>query len=154
MRGQGQEGYFALDDIILYADYDPATCTTEPKEAQPVEPTNAPTTVVTEPPDDLIFCNFQNSFCNWQYDCTIEDCNFVFERKTSDQLKESNRTGPTTDKWGKTNKYFLLTSNYKAQEVLAGTTSTLVSPLFNGKDHPVECFFFFFYLDVSHHHPV
>ena len=151
-RGQGQDGYFALDDVLFYADYDQATCTTEPKEAKPVEPTNPPTTIVTEPPNNLITCDFQNGFCNWKYDCTIENCNYVFERRTSDDLKQNNITGPTSDKFGLTDKYFLLTSNYKAQEVLAGSTTTLISPLFAAKDHPVECFFFFFYLDVSHDH--
>ena len=96
---------------------------------------------------DLIMCSFQDDFCNWTPESSDEK--YSFFRETSDGLEKSNITGPKTDNFEHTDKYFVLTSNYQAQEVLAGSTATLVSPYFPAKEHPVECFFFFFYLDVS-----
>ena len=123
-----------------------------PSEAKPTEPpiTTTPlpeTTTVTEPPVDLITCEFEKDFCQW--DSKSEDEKYVWFRNTSDALQEAGILGPLTDFTNEKNTFFIMTSNYQAQEVLPGKKAKLTSPYFLGKDHQNECFSFWFYFGVS-----
>ncbi len=42
-----------------------------------------------------------------------------------------------------------MTSNFMAEQVLGGKKARFKSPTFFGKEHPEECFGFFFYFGVS-----
>ena len=53
VRGTGQLGYLAIDDVEFFVDFSVETCTILPAEAQPQDPTTpAPITTPepTEPP--------------------------------------------------------------------------------------------------------
>ena len=56
--------------------------------------------------------------------------------------------GPATDFTNNRDTFFLMTSNFIAQEVLAGKKTKLTSPNFLGKYHQNECFSFWFYFGV------
>ena len=56
--------------------------------------------------------------------------------------------GPATDFTDNRDTFFLMTSNFIAQEVLAGKTTKLTSPNFLGNYHQNECFSFWFYFGV------
>ena len=53
-----------------------------------------------------------------------------------------------TDFTNNRDTFFLMTSNFIAQEVLAGKKTKLTSPNFLGKYHQNECFSFWFYFGV------
>ena len=93
---------------------------------------------------DFIQCNFEFNLCQWTNE--HDDEKYVWFRNTSNGLATANIPGPPTDLWDKTDKYFVMTSNYMANDVLPGQRTILTSPYFLGQDHPSECFSFWFYM--------
>lgn len=147
VRGKGQEGYLAFDDVEFLLEFKEDQCNFLPTEAavpSEEDPTTE-TTTVTEPPYDWINCQFEASqgFCDWMH--TQDDDNYAFFRNTSNGLEEAGILGPGTDNLEAKDKFFVMTSSFLAQEVLPGKRARLISPTFVGKEHPYECFSFWFY---------
>ena len=47
VRGTGQEGYLAIDDVEFFPDYDPNECKIMPTEADPTSTTTTTTSTTT-----------------------------------------------------------------------------------------------------------
>lgn len=60
-----------------------------------------------------------------------------------------NYSGPSVDLDGNSDKFYILTTNFMAQDLLPPVRAGISSPTFSGKDHPNECFSFWFYFQVS-----
>jgi hypothetical protein len=95
---------------------------------------------------DIIECNFEQDFCHFQNGTT--NSYYSLFRSTSQQLAEQGILGPDGDYDNNKDKFFVITSNYQAQEVLPETVAYLQSPTFMASEHPVECFSFFFFFGV------
>lgn len=146
VRGSGQQGFLAFDDVEFHQSDD--QCNISPQEAAVSEDdttTTTDTTTATEPPYSWIVCEFEESegFCHWS--SSQDDDKYAFFRNTSNGLEEAGILGPPTDNLEAKDKFFAMTSNFLAEEVLPGKRARLVSPTFVGKEHPYECFSFWFY---------
>lgn len=154
----------AIDDLEFAHDDE---CDFEPKEAFPTTPTTESTTTATEPPQRKMngrslkmwkfphklslytadfFCNFEVDYCDWVVTNTLD---YVWSRTTAELLESESVPGPQNDHNGERSKYFLIASDYMAGPLAPeGAESVLESQVFLGRDHPVECFRFFFYFGV------
>ena len=149
-KGQNNQSFIAFDEV-LFVQTD--KCDFEPKEAEPLPSTTttvtttAPSTTSppTEPPGPVIVCDFENDLCNWQAQPS-GDVTLNWERKTANGIGDG--LGPDEDLEGNKDKFFMIASKSKD----SGTdnqVAMLRSPLFESKDHPIECFSFWYYFGVS-----
>ena len=93
----------------------------------------------------VILCNFEEDFCDWSN--VVDKPEWSFERKTAEELVEENRPGPENGVNGINNDHFLIAGNL--QESQEGSVASIQSPYLKSKEHPVECFWFWFYFSVS-----
>ena len=93
----------------------------------------------------VILCNFEEDFCDWTN--VIDKPDWGFERKTAEELAEESRPGPDVGLNGVKNDHFLIAGNLEDSQ--EGSVAAMQSPYFQSKEHPVECFWFWFYFSVS-----
>ena len=93
----------------------------------------------------VILCNFEEDLCGWNN--VIDRPEWQFERKTSEELVAESRPGPDAGLNGVKNDHFLIAGNLEDSE--EGSVAAIQSPYFKSKEHPVECFWFWFYFSVS-----
>ena len=125
-------GWVALDKIQLSR----AECELEPKEAAP--PTfPPPTESTTLPINEDVFCNFQENNCNFTIDGSGD---FKFERTKASSvglIGEDHNHSPDG---------MILFAEAKSDSPDNVWTS-VVTNLFKGDDHVIECFHFWFFID-------
>lgn len=84
--------------------------------------------------------------CDWEVRSTM---NYSWNRDTAELLENESVPGPPNDHNEERSKYFMIASDYRAGPLaIDGAESFLESQVFLGREHPVECFSFFFYFGV------
>ena len=94
----------------------------------------------------VILCSFAEDLCSWEAFSETEV--FKWERKTSEELENENVKGPGEGFDHAKNNYFAIASNKEPSEDHKEVFAFFKSPLFNSKEHPTECFTFWFEIGV------
>ena len=127
-----REGWAALDNLQMFRSED---CMTEPKEAVP-PPTAPPTESSTISPDEDVFCNFQDNLCNF----TVQGSDlFKFKRTKASSvglIGEDHNHSP--------DGMILYAEGESPEE---NDWTSVLTTMFKGQDHVVECFHFWFFVD-------
>ena len=124
-------GWAAIDKIALIRE----ECMFQPKDAVP--PTPAPTESTTVPPFDDVFCTFQEDLCDFTVSGTGD---FLFRR-----TKGSDAAQIGTDHHFNSEGYFLFAESKSDGR---GNVDTFIETKeFNGDEHVIECFQFWFFID-------
>ena len=96
----------------------------------------------------MVHCEFSTDYCHWSVEASDQVSGFVFDRVTAADLQQSGIAGPVTSHFGKNDDPFVfVTANGTVDE--KGTVTIIKSPLLKGKEHPEECFHFWFDFRVS-----
>ena len=139
MAEHGKEertGWAAVDKIKLIRQ----ECSLEPQEAAPPTQTPPPTESTTVPPEDDVFCNFQENICNFTI---LASGDFIFKRTkaSSNELigEDHNHSPDGMILNAKTESPGLRTTDY--------VWTSVETNVFKGKDHIIECFHFWFFID-------
>ena len=98
----------------------------------------------------VILCNFEKDFCDWTN--ILNKPEWTFERKTAEELNSEERPGPAEGLNGIKDDHFLIAGNLEDSQ--EGSLAGIQSPFFKSKEHPVECFWFWFYFSVSCYHHI
>ena len=106
-----------------------------PHDAIPSTP--APTQSTTVPPQDDVFCTFQEDNCGFEID---GDGDFQFARTSGSQAEAIG-----TDHHGNAEGKFLYAQSGDREP--SSVSTYVISTEFQGDKHKVECFHFWFYLD-------
>ena len=125
-------GWAALDKISLAR----KECMFEPHDAVP--PTIPPTESSTVPPEDDVFCTFQEDNCGFTIEGTGD---FLFTRTRGSEVGNIG-----TDHHGNADGMFLFASSSdesNSEDVWSYVTTTE----FVGEKHAIECFHFWFFID-------
>ena len=124
-------GWAAVDNIALIRE----ECMLLPQDAAVSSP--APTESTTVPPFDDEWCTFQEDLCNLTVSGTGD---FLFTR-----TKGSDAAQIGTDHHFNAEGYFMFAES-KSDE--PGNVMTYIeTKKWNGDEHPIECFHFWFFLD-------
>ena len=126
---ENSQGWAAIDDFEFIR----SECMDKPPDAIPSTP--GPTQSTTVPPTDEGFCTFQEDDCGFEIE---GDGDFKFERKSGSQ-------GIWSDHHGNKDGMFLYAQS--ADREPSSVYTYVMSSEFNGTEHIVECFHFWFYLD-------
>ena len=127
-----RKGWAALDKISLTRSDD---CMYEPTDALPSTP--GPTLTSTVPPDDDVFCTFQEDLCDFMVE---GQDNFLFSRTKGEDVNAI-----ATDHHGNSDGYFLYAWSNTTEPDMVYTY--VVTNTFDGEHHPIECFNFWFFID-------
>lgn len=147
-----------------------AACSLQPPEAIPTTTsTTEPTPTPTEPPTRKkkptffyphrqiivivivadILCDFENGLCDWKVRSTDPDSMYNWFHGTAESLEASSVPSPPYDYHEDKTKYFMIASDHLGSTAPAESFTILESPIFLGRDHPIECYSFWFYFGVG-----
>ena len=127
-----RSGWAALDKLKMVRGDD---CMLEPKEAAP--PTYPPPTDTTTPADEDIFCSFQDNNCNFTI---LGSGDFLFKRTKASSvglIGEDHNHSPDG---------MILYAEAKS-ETQDNVWTSVETNVFNGANHVIECFHFWFFVD-------
>ena len=89
VKGNGDQGVVAFDDIISEADMI-EECDTMPSEA-------VPKTTTETPPGAPLDCTFEQGPCGYSIEDAVDEFSFCWNRTTGTRLEEMSIQGPLTD---------------------------------------------------------
>lgn len=96
-----------------------------------------------------IHCTFEENLCGWNMATNDESNLYRWFRETANGLEFEHVPAPPEDHNDYSDTYFMIASDHLAGSSSAeGLETQLISPVFEGKVHPIECFSFWFYFGV------
>lgn len=91
-----------------------------------------------------IHCDFETDFCNWEVYNTGP---FAWHLVTGDYIEGAAESGPHVDHQGDPKGQFVIAQVNLAE--YEGEETELGSPILKGNEHAIECFHFWFAMEVG-----
>ena len=127
-------GWAALDKVSLVR----SECMFQPPEAFPSTP--APTMTSTVPPEDDVFCTFQEDVCGFEIQSSSEE--FKLERTKASDAEEIG-----TDHHSNSDGFFLFAKQKSLIPEEVWTYIAIPEEVGPHGEHAIECFNFWFFID-------
>ena len=109
-----------------------------PPDAAPPSP--APTKTSTVPPEDDVFCTFQDGLCGFEIKSSMGE--FKLERTKGSDAEEIG-----ADHHSNSDGYFLFAKQKSLQPEEVWTSVSLNEEIGEHGEHVIECFNFWFFID-------